>query len=364
MTIEAEAAIAARGNPRFHSLTVSAVERLCDDAVAVTFAVPPRLTDEFRFRPGQFLTLRREVDGIEHRRSYSICAPAGRAPRVGVREVARGMFSHWLVREVSPGDRIDVAPPSGTFVADPQAGGRHLLIGAGSGITPLLSIAASVLENPAAEVTLLYGNRRAGSVMFADEIADLKDGHGSRFSVAHVLSREPRDVELFTGRLDADRLRAILTSVVPTAGIDHVWLCGPHEMVSAARTVLGELGLEPARIHRELFYVGDTPPPPDTHREPDVTGPASTVTITHDGRSTTAELPRDRTILDAAEQIRSDLPFACKGGVCGTCRAKVTSGAADMRRNYALEPGEVDAGFVLTCQSYPAADALTIDFDA
>lgn len=347
----------------FHTLTVSAVERLCDDAVAVTFAVPDELCERFRFRPGQFLTLRREVDGIEHRRSYSICAPAGQAPRVGVREVSAGLFSRWLVREVSAGDRVDVQEPSGAFTADPANGGRHLLIGAGSGITPLLSIAASVLTHPDAHVTLLYGNRRTRSVMFVDEIADLKDRYGPRLSVIHVLSREPRDVELFSGRLDAERIRAILTELVPLDALDHAWLCGPLGMVSDAVTVLGELGMDPSRIHRELFYVGEAPPPPDRHRETGETGPTSRVTITLDGRSTTADLPRDRTILDAAEQARSDLPFACKGGVCGTCRALVCAGEADMRRNYALDDDEVAAGFVLTCQTYPTTDTLTVDFD-
>ncbi|MFD8249606.1 MULTISPECIES: 1,2-phenylacetyl-CoA epoxidase subunit PaaE [Nocardia] len=347
----------------FHMLTVSAVERLCDDAVAVTFAVPDELRERFRFRPGQFLTLRREVDGVEHRRSYSICAPVGHAPRVGVREVSAGLFSRWLVREVSQGDRVEVQEPAGTFTADPVGGVRHLLIGAGSGITPLMSIAASVLTDPGARVTLLYGNRRTQSVMFTDEIADLKDRYGPRLSVIHVLSREPRDVELFSGRLDADRIRAILTDLVPFDAVDHAWLCGPLGMVTDATTVLAELGLDRARIHRELFYVGEAPPAPDRHPQAAQTGPTSRVTITSDGRSTTADLPRDRTILDAAEQIRSDLPFACKGGVCGTCRALICEGEANMRRNYALDDDEVASGFVLTCQTYPTTDTLTVDFD-
>lgn len=348
----------------FYALEVAAVQRLCDDAVAVTFAVPDRLADEFHFRPGQFLTLRRTVDGVEQRRSYSICAAQGAAPRVGVREVSGGLFSNWLVHEVTPGDRVEVQPPSGSFVADTSSAGRHLLVGAGSGITPLLSIAASLLANPDSRVTLLYGNRRTRSVMFADELADLKDAYGERFSLIHVLSREPRDVELFSGRLDADRLREILTALVDIDGIDHAWICGPHGMVDDTVTVLADFGVAADRVHRELFYVGDTPPPPEPHHEPGTTGPSSQVTITLDGRSTTADLPRDRTILDAAEQVRSDLPFACKGGVCGTCRAKITDGAADMRRNYALEDSEIAAGFVLTCQSYPITDALTVDFDA
>ncbi|MGV9670055.1 1,2-phenylacetyl-CoA epoxidase subunit PaaE [Gordonia sp. NPDC003504] len=348
----------------FHALTVADIESLCDDAVAVRFAVPPELHDEYVFRPGQSLTLRRTVDGVEHRRSYSICAPAGTAPRVGVREVNGGLFSSWLVNDVRPGDRIEVSPPTGSFHADPDSGGRHLLIAAGSGITPMLSIAASMLANPDTEVTLIYANRKTRSVMFAEEIADLKDAHGPRFDVIHVLSREPRESELFSGRLDRGRLEKILTTVVPTTDIDHFWLCGPLGMVETAEDVLRSQEITKDRIHHELFYVEATPPPMDRHRERGASGPTSEVTLVLDGRSVAGALPRDETILDAGEDLRSDLPFACKGGVCGTCRAKVTCGEVDMRRNYALDESEVATGFVLTCQSYPLSDDVTIDFDA
>ncbi|MEV0948688.1 1,2-phenylacetyl-CoA epoxidase subunit PaaE [Rhodococcus sp. NPDC049939] len=361
--ISSKSGVAER-NRKFHSLTVADVESLCDDAVAVTFDVPAELAEEFTFAPGQNLTLRRMVDGVEHRRTYSICAPVGSALRVGVREVSNGLFSTWLVNQVRRGDKIDVQGPSGRFVADPTAGGRHILVAAGSGITPTLSIAASMLANPEAEVVLLYGNRRTRSVMFAEEISDLKDMYGSRFDVIHVLSREPRDVELFTGRLDANRLRKIFRKVVPISDIDHFWLCGPYGMVTDAETVLAELGIDKSRVHHELFYVDDVPPPMETHREPGITGPSSEVTLILDGRSTTAAFPRDVTILDTSEEHRSDVPFACKGGVCGTCRAKITSGEVDMRRNYALEDYEVSTGFVLTCQSYPISDTVTVDFDA
>ncbi|MBY6683053.1 phenylacetate-CoA oxygenase/reductase subunit PaaK [Rhodococcus sp. BP-316] len=364
MTVTDEPVVTPSRKKAFHTLTVADVESLCDDAVAVTFDVPDNLRSEFDFRPGQSVMLSRTVDGVEHRRSYSICAPAGERPRVGVREVTDGLFSSWLVHEVKAGDRIDVQGPSGTFHADPAAGGRHVLIAAGSGITPMLSIAGSVLANPDAEVVLLYGNRRTRSVMFAEEIADLKDRYGARFDVIHVLSREPREVELFSGRLDAERLRAILAAVVPTPEIDHFWLCGPFGMVNDAQDVLSELGVPKSSIHHELFYVDDVPPPQEKHREPGVTGPSSEVTITLDGRSVTGTLPQDESILDAGEQLRSDLPFACKGGVCGTCRAKVTGGEVDMRRNYALEDNEVAAGFVLTCQTFPLSDTVTVDFDA
>ncbi|MFI6996311.1 1,2-phenylacetyl-CoA epoxidase subunit PaaE [Nocardia sp. NPDC050175] len=347
----------------FHTLTVADVESLCDDAVAVRFAVPDELADEFDFQPGQSLMLRRTVDGVEHRRSYSICAPVGAPPRVGVREVTDGLFSSWLVHQVKAGDKIDVQAPSGTFAADPAKGGRHVLIAAGSGITPMLSIAGSMLTNSDAEVVLLYGNRRTRSVMFVEEIADLKDQFGARLDVIHVLSRELREVELFSGRLDAQRLRAILDTV-PTDDIDDFWLCGPYGMITDAREVLTALGVDKSRIHHELFYVDDVPPPMARHREPGPTGPTSEVTLALDGRAVTGMLPRDQSVLDSGAQLRPDLPFACKGGVCGTCRAKVTHGEVDLRRNYALEESEVAAGFVLICQSFPLSDTLTVDFDA
>ena len=347
----------------FHTLTVAKVERLCEDAAAVTFEVPDDLRGAYDFAAGQSLTLRRVVGGVEERRSYSICAPVGDRPRVGVREVPDGLFSRWLVRDVGPGTRIDVQTPTGRFRADTTAGGRHLCIAAGSGITPTLSIAASVLGgHPDAQVTLLYGNRRAGTVMFAEELADLKDTYGARFELVHVLSREPRDVELFSGRLDSDRLRRLIAALVPVEAVDHVWLCGPYAMVEDARAVLADLGVDAGKVHRELFFVDE--PPPLLVRETAVAGDTSAVTLTIDGRTSTAALPKDRPVLDGAQATRSDLPFACKGGVCGTCRALVTVGEVDMRRNYALDEKEIAAGFVLTCQSYPVSDEIAVDYDA
>jgi ring-1,2-phenylacetyl-CoA epoxidase subunit PaaE len=349
--------------PRFHELTVHSVERLTDDAVAISFDVPDHLAEAYRFAPGQNLALRRWVDGVEHRRQYSICAAAGERPRIGVREIPDGLFSHWLVHEVRPGDVVEVQTPSGSFRADPSVGERHLCIAAGSGITPMLSIAASVLANPDTQLTLFYGNRTSQSVMFAEELADLKNRYGARFELFHVLSREPRDVELFSGRLDADRIRALVAAFVPISAVDHVWLCGPHAMIDSARGVLADLGVSPERMHFELFYVDE--PPPEFHRpEEELAGETSEVTVVLDGRSTTAQVSRATTVLDGAQRSRTDLPFACKGGVCGTCRALVREGEVDMRRNYALEPGEVAEGFVLTCQSYPVSECVTVDFDA
>jgi ring-1,2-phenylacetyl-CoA epoxidase subunit PaaE len=369
-----------RSRNAFYPLRVSGVERLTDDSAALTFAVPDGLADLFAFAPGQFLTLRRG----DERRSYSICAPAGAAPRIGVREVDGGAVSGWLVHEVRPGDIIEVQPPGGTFTPDLSVPGRHGLIAAGSGITPLLSIAASVLAASAeSEVTLLYGNRRSATVMFADDVADLKDAHPARTQIVHVLSREPQEVELFSGRLDAARLTELLPRTVDVASVDHWWLCGPYGLVTGATEVLRGMGVARERIHRELFWVEDEPPAAVVHADsgdlepcgpcgpcgpgrpgvPGADAAGARLTVVLDGRASTLSLPAGTPVLDGAQRVRPDLPFACKGGVCGTCRAKVTAGSAVMRRNYALEPIETAAGYVLTCQALPDSDEITVDYD-
>jgi ring-1,2-phenylacetyl-CoA epoxidase subunit PaaE len=349
----------------FHQLTVSRVEPLTDDSAAITLTVPADLADAFAFAAGQTLTVRRG----EERRTYSICAPAGpgfpdSAPRIGVREVAGGAVSGWLVRTLKAGDTLEVQAPSGTFTPDLSVPGRHVLIAAGSGITPMMSIAASVLAaDDKSTVTLLYGNRRSDTVMFADEVADLKDAYPARMQLVHVLSREPQEVELHSGRLDGSRLRALLPVTVDVASVDHWWLCGPFGMVTDAMEVLRDLGVDASRIHRELFWVGDDPPVETVHDDAPV-GEGASLTVTLDGRSSTLTLPAGTPILDGAQRARPDLPFACKGGVCGTCRARVTSGTAVMRRNYALEQRELAAGYVLTCQAIPQTDEITVDYDA
>jgi ring-1,2-phenylacetyl-CoA epoxidase subunit PaaE len=338
---------------------------LCEDAAAITFAVPEQLATAFAFAPGQSLTLRRSVDGRDERRSYSICSLAGGAPRIGVRTVPAGLFSSWLVDEVRPGDAVEVMEPTGAFTPDLTTPGRHVLVAAGSGITPMVSIASAVLAaDPVSTVTLLYGNRRSDTVMFADDLADLKDRHPDRFQLAHVLSREPREADLLSGRLDPERLAALLDALVEVESVDHWWLCGPLGMVDGARELLTGLGVPADRLHRELFYAEDEPVTPLRHGDTAPEGPVSTATLVLDGRSTSAVLPRDRSILDSAQRSRPDLPFACKGGVCGTCRALLVDGEAEMRRNFALEPAEVAAGYVLTCQSYPVSDTLTVDYDS
>src|SRR5215211_6829346 len=252
-----DAPVSARRRPRFHPLTVARIEKLTDDAVAVTFDIPDDLVEDYRFKPGQALTLRRAVDGRDERRSYSICAPMGASPRVGVREVPGGFFSSYLVHEVRPGDTIEVLPPSGTFTADLSEPGDHVFVVAGSGITPALSLAGTVLRDGQSTVTVFYGNRRTNTVMFADELADLKDRYGPRLQLVHVLSREPRDAELTSGRLDGPRLRALVTNLVDVEAVDHWWLCGPHGLIVDAHELLAELGVAREQVHQELFYVDD-----------------------------------------------------------------------------------------------------------
>jgi ring-1,2-phenylacetyl-CoA epoxidase subunit PaaE len=354
--------VSSRPRPRtgFHPLVVRQVEALTEDSAAITFAVPGDLADTFAFAAGQSLTIRRG----DQRRSYSICAPATTSLRIGVREVADGAVSGWLVRNLKAGDTVDVQAPSGTFTPDLSQPGRHVLIAAGSGITPMMSIAAAVLAaHDTSTVTLLYGNRRSDTVMFADEVADLKDAHPSRMHIIHVLSREPQEVELHSGRLDRERLARLLPATLNVAHVDHWWLCGPYGMVTDATDVLTGLGVPGDRIHRELFWVEDVRPAEAIHEEAPV-GDGASVTILLDGRSSTLTLPPGTAILDGAQKVRPDLPFACKGGVCGTCRALLVKGEVTMRRNYALERSELEAGYVLTCQALPVSDQITVDYDA
>ncbi|MGF1431700.1 1,2-phenylacetyl-CoA epoxidase subunit PaaE [Kitasatospora sp. LaBMicrA B282] len=349
---------------QFHPLRIAALDRLCDDAVAVSFEVPAELAAEYAFKAGQSLTLRRVLDGVDERRSYSICSPVGGPLRIAVREVPGGLFSEQLVRRAEVGDTVEVLPPSGLFTADLGVPARHVLVAAGSGITPMVSLAGTVLAaHPGSTVTLLYGNRRSDTVMFADELADLKDRYLDRFELVHVLSREARDAELLSGRLDTERVQALLTGLVDVPAVGHWWLCGPFGMVAGTRELLASLGVPVSRVHQELFHAEDDPIAERVEEQPDAAG-SSEVTLLLDGRRSTLRLPRDRSVLDGAQHSRPDLPFACKGGVCGTCRALVVEGEVVMRRNFALEEKELAAGYVLTCQARPVTDRVTVDYDA
>jgi len=359
-----------RGRLAFHPLRVAAVDRLTEDAVAVTFAVPPELREEFDFRAGQHVTVRRDIDGVDVRRSYSICAPAGSSVlRIGIKLIPEGAFSTHANTALAVGDVVDVLTPLGHFTSDfaPDRKRWYGLVAAGSGITPVLSIAATALAvEPASRVTLLYGNRTTRSVMFLEELADLKDRYPDRFHLVHVLSGEPGDVELFSGRLDAGRFARLVDLLGMPASVDEWFLCGPYGMVTGAQQVLLERGVPIDRVHTELFHVEPAPPPRQIVRVADGR-PADTseVSVRLDGRTTTVRMDRDGpSVLDAAMAARTDLPYACKGGVCSTCRAKVLDGEVRMATNYALEPADVERGYVLTCQSRPVTERVVLDFDA
>ena len=364
---------ARRSRPRFHPLTVAGVQQLTPGAVALSFTVPDELADAFVFEPGQHLTLRATIDGEDVRRSYSICLARGEAlrrkeVRVGSAVVAGGAMSTWLNEKVDVGDQIEVMSPLGGFTCpiDPDASRHHVFIAAGSGITPVLSLLATVLEEePHSRVTLLYGNRRTDAIMFLEELEDLKNAHAGRFHLVHVLSREAQDVELFHGRLDRDRLERILTALAPIDGVDEWYLCGPFGMVEDARELLNDNGVGHEHVHHEVFHVDEVGAPrPVVVTDPGAP-PEAVVTINLDGRTTEVPMPsKEETILDATLRERPDAPFSCTGGVCGTCRARVVEGEVRMDRNYALEPEEVDAGIVLACQAHPVTDAVTLDYDA
>ncbi|BCJ65193.1 1,2-phenylacetyl-CoA epoxidase subunit PaaE [Polymorphospora rubra] len=359
----------ARRRPTFHPLPVRAVDRLTDEAVAITFDVPPELRPLYTFQAGQHLTVRRLEDGADVRRSYSICStPAdltghGRL-RIGVKEIPGGAFSSFASRALRAGDTVDVMPPLGHFTTDfDPARARHYgAVAAGSGITPVLSLVATALAvEPDSRFTLVYGNRHARTVMFAEELADLKDRYPARLHLVHVLSREPGESPLLSGRIDTDRLCRLLDSVVPADRIDEWFLCGPYGLVTEATAVLAERGVPARSVHTELFHVDEAPAPPP---RPAGTEGGTEVTILLDGRASSLRMGADERVLDAALRVRGELPYACKGGVCSTCRAKVVEGEVSMARNYALEPDEVAAGYVLTCQSSPLTDRLVVDYDA
>ena len=354
----------------FHPLRVACIERLTDDAVAITFDVPPELRGQFRFQAGQHVSIRSPVVGDDVRRNYSICAPAtsGRL-RIGVKRIPDGIFSSFAAERLRPGDVLDIMTPTGSFSTDLRPGQckRYGAIAAGSGITPVLSILGTALEvEPGSSAVLVYVNRTTLNIMFLEDLEDLKNRYPDRFQLIHVLDEEPLDVEILSGRLDADRLGRILDGLVLPDDVDEWFLCGPLPMTDVAREVLLSYGADDQHIHRELFFVG--PPPAAGSRAPVAAAAepeaGADVTILLDGRSQSFILPEDgASILDATLRYRPDAPFACKNGVCGTCRAKVVEGEVRMDANYALEPADIAAGYALACQSHPAADRVVLDFD-
>mgnify|MGYP001387873765 CR=1 FL=1 len=366
-----------RRRPRFYRLRVREREWLTSDAIAVTFDVPTPLREAFAFRAGQHVTIRWAGPDGEVRRSYSVCstprelARSGRL-RIGIRLIPGGVFSEYARQTLAVGDEIDVMPPLGGFTTDfdPQRSRHYGAIVAGSGITPVLSLVATALETEnGSRFTIIFGNRTANSVMFVDELADLKDRYPARLHIVHVLSRESRDAELLTGRLDAERISRLLDALLPTSDpVDEWFLCGPYGVVEAAQSVLSGRGVPRERIHLEFFFVGDdiSQSARATEQARDITEPDEgdcVLTVRLGGRITTLRIGRRERLLDRIRRERPETPFSCTGGVCGTCRARVTAGRARMERCYALTSQEVAEGFILTCQTYPVTDALSIDYD-
>lgn len=351
---------------RFHPLPVAAVDRITDDSVALTFFVPPGLREEYRHAPGQHLALRRRVDGTDIRRTYSICSPApgpdGEGPdslRVGVRLVEGGAFSAYALKEINVGDELEVMTPAGRFTLEPAPGLYAAVVG-GSGITPVLSIVATLLaREPAARFCLVRSDRTAASTMFLEEVADLKDRYPERFQLVTVLSREEQQAGLPSGRLDRERLTGLLPALLPVDEVAGWFLCGPYGLVRGAEQALRELGVARDRIHQEIFHV-------DAGSAPAAAAPApahSTVTARLDGRGGTWPVREGESLLETVLRNRPDAPYACKGGVCGTCRAFLVAGEVRMDRNFALETEETEAGYVLACQSHPLTERVELDFD-
>lgn len=363
---------AGRRRARFNTLPVSEVRPLTADAVEVSFAVPEDLREDYDYLPGQYVALRVTIDGQELRRSYSLCRPpADGRLSVAIKRDLGGRFSTWAQTELQAGAEIDVMSPQGTFTSTlADLDGRHVAgIAAGSGITPMMALASAVLaRSETAKFTLVYTNRSTVDVMFLEDLADLKDKYPTRLALHHVLSREQRAAPVLSGRIDEEKLRTILDQLVLPETIDEWFLCGPFELVQLCRDTLADIGIEREHVRYELFTTGENARPEGNDGRPVVVRadePVYTIDFTLDGQSATVASPRSarESILNAALRVRPDVPFACAGGVCGTCRAKVVTGSVNMTENYALEPDELERGYVLTCQSHPTSDAVTVDYD-
>ncbi len=373
----------------FHTLTVAEVRRLTADAIEVTFAVPEDLVDQYDYVPGQYVALRTSLEGQEVRRSYSICAePKPGEIRVAIKQDIGGLFSTWANENLAAGAELDVMSPQGAFISQhnmteinhpeqiPTVSSEHaggavfVAFAAGSGITPVISIARTVLgSNDTTRFDLVYANRAAMDVMFLEELADLKDKYPSRFALHHVLSREQRTSPLMSGRIDAEKLSTMFDTVIRTEGVDEWFLCGPFELVQLCRDTLEARGVPKEKVRFELFTTGRPEKPEGQHGRPvkvDASEDNYSITFNLDGLSGQVDTPTHsaESILNAALRVRPDVPFACAGGVCGTCRAKLTSGTVDMEENYALEPDEIEKGYILTCQSRPTSKEVSVDYDA
>ncbi len=351
--------------PKFHPLKVAEVRRETADSVSLRFDVPAELADEYRFVQGQHLNIKASVDGDEVRRSYSICAGVNDGElRVAIKKVAGGRFSTWANGGIKVGDVLEVMTPEGRFHTplDPAQAKHYVAFAAGSGITPILSLIKTTLAaEPHSRFTLVYGNRRQASVMFAEALEDIKNRYLARFTLYNLFSREEQEVPLFNGRLDAAKVAAFVDTLLPVADIDEVFICGPGAMIDEVESALLAAGMSADHIHLERFGVPDSAP---AHHVEAGDAPQATIVVVADGLRREMEFhASDPSILDVALRAGMDLPYSCKGGVCCTCRAKVVEGKVRMDKNYTLEQPDVDAGYVLTCQAHPLTERVVISFD-
>lgn len=360
---------AERHAPKFHDLKVADVRRETADAVSVSFELPADLADLYKFRPGQYLTLKTDINGEEVRRSYSICAsPTEGELRVAIKRVDGGKFSTYANHDLKVGDTLAVMTPIGNFTAEfSEANANHYVaVAAGSGITPVLSLIKTALATePNSKFILIYGNRNSASVIFKDEIEDLKDQHMNRLEVHHVLSREDQGSDLLKGRIDADKIAQFADRFFDVSKTAGYFLCGPEEVIRSSEKALENLGVSKDKIHFELFTAAKDSAAKVVNPEASTKSAVlSSVTVILDGDETHMDISsKGKTILDSALDAGADVPFACKGAVCCTCRAKVLEGSAEMEMNYALTDEEVEEGYILTCQSHPTADKVVVSFD-
>jgi ring-1,2-phenylacetyl-CoA epoxidase subunit PaaE len=361
---------------RFHDLAVQRISPEAAGSVAITFCIPAEQRQAFQFEPGQYLTLRAMVNGEDVRRTYSISSPRSRFEQlgeleVGIRPVEGGVFSNWAATQLKAGDVLRVMPPDGKFTVKKQRAIHRVGFAAGSGITPILSIAATTLEEqPNSKFTLVYGNRRMASVMFNEALQDLKDRYANRFTMVHILSRQAQEVDMLEGRIDAAKVSQLVSTLLPVASMDEVFICGPEAMIESTEQALLDAGVRPDRVHTERFTSPTLEALPAAQRKTAVLGhPALrsdgevALTVVLDGKPHQMRMNKDEHVLDVALNAGLDLPWSCRGGVCCTCRAKVVEGSVQMDKNFTLEPWETDKGFVLSCQARPTTDTLVVSYD-
>jgi len=359
---------------RFHDLTIKRINPEAAGSVAITLAIPPDVRDTFHFEPGQFLTVRAQIAGQDVRRSYSISSPRSRLARageleIGIRPVEGGVFSNWAATELKAGDTISVMAPDGRFTVKKVRAIHRVGFAAGSGITPILSIAATTLEEqPESKFTLVYGNRRMSSVMFNEALQDLKDRYPERLTLIHVLSRQAQEVDLLQGRIDAAKVQAIIDALLPVKSMDEVFVCGPEAMIEATEKALLAAGVPESRVYSERFTSGPAMAS-KVQADTDAAGQRRDsakdieLTVVLDGKEHQLNIGADEHVLDAAMNAGLDLPFSCKAGVCCTCRAKVLCGEVVMDKNFTLEEAEMAQGFVLSCQARATTQKLVVSFD-